>query len=297
MAVCLQKNYCAEKNAQAVISLSLIIPCCNALSFLKPLVECLCIQTFRDFEWIVVNNASTDGTEEWLRECNIKPKPWVINYSENFGYAVAVNKGIEQALSERIVVLNADLTFDADFLENIVYAFEKKPQMEMASFKVLRREEEKIESSGVNLTSFLRARNEIDPEKILGPQGAAFAFRKSVLPKIQIPYGLLYDERYFFLWEDVELALRLKRRAVQTVFLDKVQCRHWGNASRSRYFYKQYLSLRNRFYLIRTYYPRYFLRYFHVVILYDIPRFIFFMVFNPYRIKILKDLRISGDSF
>lgn len=278
-------------------SISIIIPCCNALAFLKSLVQSLSLQTFRDFEWIVVNNASTDGTEEWLRESSLKPKPWIINNSENIGYAAAVNKAIPQALSEKILVLNADLTFEADFLANIVNAFEKHPQMEVASIKVLNRDGKKIESAGVRLTSFLRARNETDPSKIIGPQGAAFAFRKSLIKRIQTPHGLLYDERYFFLWEDVELALRLKRGNLQTFFLENAQCRHWGNASHSRYFYKQYLSFRNRVFLIQTYYPRYFFRYFHVVLLYDIPRFIFFILFNRYRIKIIKDLRMLFNSF
>lgn len=280
-----------------MIPVSLIIPCCNALRFLKPLAECLRAQTFRKFEWIVVNNGSTDGTEAWLRRCDMKPKPWIINYSENFGYAVAVNRAIGQALSENIVVLNADLTFEADFLENIVSAFKNNPQLEVASLKVLNREGDKIESAGVSLTPFLRAKNETVPEKILGPQGAAFAFRKTLIKKVQIPHGLLYDERYFFLWEDIELALRLKSRNIQTCFLEKVQCRHWGNASCSGYFYKQYLSLRNRFFLIRTYYPRYYIHYFHVLFLYDIPRLVFFMLFNPNRLKIFRDFRMLFNSF
>ena len=286
-----------QETGKIMISITLIIPCCNALSFLEKFASCLDRQTRRDFEWIVVNNASTDGTEKWLHEFERNPRPWVISNTENLGYAVAVNQGIRQALSERIVVLNADLTFEEDFLENILSAFENNPSMEIASLKVLTRDGKRTESSGVRLTSFLRAKNETNPLKILGPQGAAFVFRKSLVKKIQIPHGLLYDERYFFLWEDVELALRLKRRNIRSFFLEKVQCRHWGNSSRSGYFYKQYLSFRNRFFLIRTYYPRYFFRYFHVVLFYDIPRFIFFMLFNPNRMKILRDLRMLFNSF
>lgn len=258
-------------------AISLIIPCRNCLCFLKECLASLENQTFRNFEIVVVDN----GSDEKIVNEKIK----VIREDKNTGYAAGVNKGIINSKGNLIVVLNSDLTFDKNFLNEIYEQFNSR-KIQVAALHVKDRNGIRTESQGLYLTQFLRSKNSKTANNILGPAGAAFAFDRTILEKIKTKHGLLYDERFFFLWEDVELALRLKKNNIETTVLKNAICYHHGNSTKSSYFYKQYLSMRNRFYIIRDYYPDYWIRYWHVALFYDMPRFLFFLLFNPFRSKL-----------
>ena len=270
--------------------LSLIIPCRNGLGFLKDCLASLELQAFKKFEVVIIDNGSEDGLGEWLKGARFPYPLRVLSEKINLGYAAAVNKGISRSSAKTLVVLNSDLTFEPFFLEEIYRAF-LDPEILITALHVKDRNGNSTESKGLYLTRFLRAKNLKSQGRILGPAGSAFAFSRSLLQKVSIQEGLLYDERYFFLWEDMELALRLTRLGIKTDILEKAVCYHHGNSTKSGYWYKQYLSLRNRFFLIRDYYPAYPRRYWPVVLLYDLPRFLFFFLLNPYRNRFLKDLK------
>ncbi|MBN2144690.1 MAG: glycosyltransferase [Candidatus Aureabacteria bacterium] len=276
--------------------LSLIIPCHNALPYLSTCVESLKKQGFQNWELIVIDNGSTDGLKEWIRNQSFS-FPFLFSRNEiNPGYAAGVNQGAANCRGEIIVVLNSDLTFESVFLENIVLGF-RNTGLEMAALHVKNKEGTKTESLGVYLTSFLRGKNSTTGSDILGPSGTAFALKKNLLKKISTPNGLLYDERYFFLWEDIELSCRLSKLGIATGVIENAVCFHHGNSSRSGYFYKQYLSLRNRFYLIRTYYPAYRRTHWMAMVFYDLPRLLFFLLFNPYRLRWIKEELLNKKLF
>ena len=69
---------------------TIIIPNYNGLSFMEPCFEALEKQTTKDFKILVVDNGSTDGSVEWLKEREIPS----IFLPENTGFSGAVNVGI-----------------------------------------------------------------------------------------------------------------------------------------------------------------------------------------------------------
>lgn len=268
--------------------ISLVIPCRDNLPFLKKCLDSLEKQLFRSFEVVVVDNGSSDGLEREI----LSPRSFpvlILHEKENRGFAGAVNRGIRSCRAKIVVVLNADLTFDPDFLRVIRGHFRRKEAC-FAACRVMSADGRRIESLGIRLTPMLRARNARNAAEALGPAGAAFAFRMPLPESLSLEGERLLDERYFFLWEDVELAVRLSRAGIPCHFLDRAVCFHHGNATRSGYFYRQYLSFRNRFYLIKTYFPGYWKRRLPAVLFYDLPRSLFVALCNPYRFKLARDV-------
>lgn len=273
--------------------LSIIIPCLHCYHHLASCFNDLAKQSLKDFEVIVINN---EADKDIIELCRMNQQFFAINTLNeltNSGYAKAVNSGILLAHSSLIVVLNADISFQSDFLLKLNKAtVEDKKSVFILHIK--KQNGYLTESKGVYLDSFLRGHNALKKGQAIGPQGAAFAFNKSILGKISNNWGTLFDERYFFLWEDIELSLRLQKHRIKISLLDNVICNHYGNSTNSNYHYKQYLSMRNRFLLIKDYFPRYLLRYFLIVLIYDIPRLICFLVFNPYRAELFNFFNKKG---
>ena len=82
-----------------MIETSVIIPTFNRLSFLKEAVESVLSQTYQDFELILVDDGSTDGTKEFAARRSDQLK---YIYQENFGPSAARNRGIKESEGEYI---------------------------------------------------------------------------------------------------------------------------------------------------------------------------------------------------
>ena len=96
--------------------ITVITPTYNRAHLLPRLYDSLCRQTFTDFEWIVVDDGSTDDTQEVLAklsaDCNHKPqtsnlKPQTFK-KENGGKHTAVNMGVKHAKGELVLILDSD---------------------------------------------------------------------------------------------------------------------------------------------------------------------------------------------
>lgn len=272
--------------------ISIVLACINSHDFFIKIIKLFNDQTFKNFELIVADNASDIPLNNSLKNLKYEFNINIIRFDKNIGFAAGINQCVSKAQSDIIIVLNVDISFSLDFLEkiynNLNYTYKN---ILLASFHIKNFFTKETESYGVYLTSFLRAKNSTKKEHyIIGPHGAGFVFRKKLLEHIKTSNGSLFDERYFFLWEDIELGLRCLSKDINTLIMDDIVCYHCGNASKSNYYYKQYLSMRNRKMLINTYFKNYFLKYLHAFIFYDIPRFIFFLIFNPFRLKYIREV-------
>ncbi len=99
------------------IPISVIIPVYNVYEWLDECMESLCSQTFHDFEMILINDGSTDGSgakcEEWVLK---DPRIRYIS-KENEGLALTRNLGIKEAKGKYIVFIDSDDWVDPRFLE------------------------------------------------------------------------------------------------------------------------------------------------------------------------------------
>lgn len=96
---------------------SIVIIAHNRLDVTKPCIESL-IQTTQDYEFILVDNGSTDGTSEWVK--NAIPHAKVIKNSKNLGVPIARNQGIRQTTTNYIILMDNDVTVQPGWLDDIM---------------------------------------------------------------------------------------------------------------------------------------------------------------------------------
>ncbi|MFQ5768343.1 MAG: glycosyltransferase family 2 protein, partial [Acidobacteriota bacterium] len=109
---------------------SVVIPAYNRAALLPQAIQSVLAQTFTDFEIIVVDDGSTDGTEACL-----KPFGGRIRYlrQENVGPASARNRGIRASRSPLVGFLDSDDAWESRTLESVVDVFQQHPNVGLVS--------------------------------------------------------------------------------------------------------------------------------------------------------------------
>src|SRR5690349_10545681 len=98
------------------MSISAVLPVWNGRELLGRLLDTLDAQTIPVDEVIAVDNGSSDGAPELARQRGAR----VIAMGRNAGFAAAVNRGIKEARSDSIAVVNTDVELSPDYLEKLV---------------------------------------------------------------------------------------------------------------------------------------------------------------------------------
>jgi GT2 family glycosyltransferase len=120
--------------ATSVSRVAVVIPTWNGRSLLEAALRSLYAQSYSDYEVIVVDNGSSDGTVEHLRER--WPAVHVVALADNVGFAAAVNLGIARAHGEYVALLNNDMELDPEWLAELVAALDAEPGAGSAASKL-----------------------------------------------------------------------------------------------------------------------------------------------------------------
>lgn len=110
--------------------ISILTPTYNRGKLLLPLYDSLKNLTFKDFEWLIVDDGSEDDTEQyalsWIAH-NIENAEFPIRYikKSNGGKHTAINRGVREANGELILILDSDDTLPADSLATIAQYYEQ----------------------------------------------------------------------------------------------------------------------------------------------------------------------------
>lgn len=178
-------------------------------------------QTYRDFELIYTDNASTDGSVDYVKK-NF-PQVKVVANQKNFGYAGGHNLFFSQAKSDYVMVLNPDVVLDRNFLQAVIPAFDNR-KVAAVTGKMLRPGSKILDGTGIMVSRSRRARergqNEEDRGRydgkpdVFGVSGTAAIYRREALEKVKTPRaggGFEYfDEDFFAYFEDFDLSWRLR---------------------------------------------------------------------------------------
>lgn len=108
------------------MKISVIVPSYNEKSVLEECIESLGEQTYPDFEIIVVDDGSTDGTLGILENLAKTLPSFKYVHQPHRGAGSARNLGAKQAKGEILVFVDADMTFDKSFLESLVHPIVSK---------------------------------------------------------------------------------------------------------------------------------------------------------------------------
>ncbi len=110
-------------------TVSLIIPTYNRRRWIGECLDAIQRQTYRNFEAIVVDDRSTDGTVEWLRSQPQYGFARIHVQERNGGASIARNTGAQMATGELIAFIDSDDILEADHLESAVRAFAQHPNL------------------------------------------------------------------------------------------------------------------------------------------------------------------------
>lgn len=94
------------------MKLSIVIPCYNEVLTIRKIVDAIIIAPVKQKEIIIVDDASTDGTTELLRNDISKSVKMIIYHEKNQGKGAAIRDGIKEATGDIIIIQDADLEYD-----------------------------------------------------------------------------------------------------------------------------------------------------------------------------------------
>src|SRR3990167_1178346 len=240
---------------------SVIIPNWNGKQLLKKCLPSLQKQTFKDFEVIVVDNGSLDKSVDYVTK--FLPEFKVIKLDKNYGFAKAVNSGIQNSKSKYLFLLNNDTAVEENGLSCLVAAANQHKDAGFIAARVrnfYRRD--RIDSAGDIIDVAGHAYNlgmgEKDVPKF-SKAGYVFMvtaggglFKREVFNKVG-----LFDEDFNTYMEDVDLCLRAQLQGFKGWYQPKAIIYHMHKATSLRIRpMMEYWQFRNMTQMIIKDFPR-----------------------------------------
>lgn len=195
---------------------SIVIANWNAGSVFKDCLKTLEKVDYPNWELILVDNGSTDGSELYPKEFKLKAKRFVlVKNKSNLGFAVANNQGWKKAKGDYVLLLNNDTKVPPDFLSKMVGKMEEDKGIGAMQIKVrLMDKPTHLDNAGSFLTKtgFLehwgfmeKDRKEFDKERIIfAAKGACLLTRAEVVKKVG-----LFDDDFVSYFEDSDFCFRV----------------------------------------------------------------------------------------
>ncbi|WP_273184642.1 glycosyltransferase family 2 protein [Hyphomonas adhaerens] len=233
------------------VEFSVIIVNFNGGDYLQKAIDSLAGQTNRQFEVIVLDNNSADGSMDGLDTSGL-PHVQILRESENHGFAKGNNLAAEKARGRWLVLLNPDAAATPDWLSKLGDAARQYPdcrvfactQLDMHSEGILDGTGDAYLVFGFPWRgSFGKPRPALPPTGLcFSPCGAAAMYDRDVFLK----HGG-FDERFFCYCEDVDLGFRFQREGLACIFVHDAVVEHAGSAiSGSISGFAAYHGTRNR---------------------------------------------------
>lgn len=220
---------------------SIIIPTFNRLDVLPEVLDALEGQkNAPDFEVIVIDDGSTDGTREWLRQRRWKV-PHTVESRSNGGPAAARNRGVEIATGDRVAFLGDDTVPSAGWLAAHGRAHRRRDGGAMLAV---------LGYTGwhsrMRLTPFLRYINDYGLQfgYALIDNAEDVPFNFFYTSNITLPRQALLEEPFdlafpYAAWEDIELSYRLKKKGLRMVYEPEAVVAHDHPTSLDRFCQRQ----------------------------------------------------------
>jgi GT2 family glycosyltransferase len=240
---------------------SIIIVNWNGKAHLPDCLESLNAQTFKDFETIMVDNGSSDGSLEFVDN----HYPWVktVALPANRGFAGGNNAGYPHASGDYIIALNNDTETEPTWLEELVKVTDENPAVGMVASRICSYDDhDVIDSLGVKVCSDGMSRGAFrlqrfsdlalgKTEEILLPSACAALYRRRMIETVGF-----FDEDFFAYCEDTDLGMRGRLAGWRAVLArDAVVYHKYSQTVGAFSPFKLYLVERNHYWVAFKTYP------------------------------------------
>lgn len=217
---------------------SVIILNYNGKKFLNSCLKSVLKNNYPNFEVILVDNGSKDGSAELAGtlfggDSRLK----IITLGRNMGFAAGNNIGIEHSRGDYIMFLNNDTIVEQQFLAELVKVLEEQSDVGVVQSKLLRMDAPSLLDSAGALVDYYgltynRGEGEEDLgqydrlEEIFGAKGAAMMIKSNVLREVG-----LFDSSFFLVYEDIDLCWRIRLRGYKVLYAPKSIVYHFSEAT------------------------------------------------------------------
>lgn len=234
---------------------TVIIPNYNGKGYICQCLDSLKKQDFTDFEIIVVDNCSEDGSADLVagKYENVK----LIRLSQNFGFSRAANEGLKASAAPYALLLNSDTKADSGFVGALYRAVTADRNIFSVSSKMLQtKRPDRIDGAGDLYCAlgwaFARGKGKKSsrysrPADVFAACAGAAIYRRSILDETG-----WFDEFHFAYLEDIDIGYRARIMGYRNVYAPDAVVWHVGSGvTGSRYNdFKIRLSARNNMYVI-----------------------------------------------
>jgi GT2 family glycosyltransferase len=230
---------------------SVVIPVWNGLRHLDSGLAALLCQDYPEFEVIAVDNASGDGSADFIAQQY--PSVRLFKNSHNLGFSGGCNVGLRAAGGDILVLLNQDVVVRPDWLSALMQSFTDRT-VGAAGSKLLQPDRRTLSHAGAYLEWPLALGKHVGADEVDAGQyeipadmeyvtGASLAVRREVLDKV----GLLDELLFPAFYEDVDLCWRVRKAGWRVRYVPQSVAVH-DEASSTRHHWpsRHYYHYRNR---------------------------------------------------
>jgi GT2 family glycosyltransferase len=233
----------------------------NGREMLEVALASLAAQAFRDFRTVVVDDASSDDTREWLAEH--WPDVQLIAHPRNKGATVTLNDGLRAASSEFVMLLNNDMELDPECLGELVRELDAHPDAAAAAPKLLAFYDREILDGAGDVYEWTgearrRGQGERDvgqydeAQSVFGACGGAAVYRRAAIERVG-----LFDEDFFANQDDVDWSFRAQLLGFSARYVPSAVAYHIGSATlgKGQSEFAMYQNWRNQIWVVFKNYP------------------------------------------
>lgn len=235
---------------------SVIIINWNGVGHLKKCLPSLIKQNYKNFELILVDNASKDDSVVFVKK--IFPAAKIIINPKNLGFSEANNVGYRVAKGDYVLFLNNDTEVTTNFLTELITNIRDDKSIGGAQSKILFMEKRTtLDSVGAFLTysGFLYHYGAIKKDSrkyghkifLYSAKGACMIFKRSVLKRIEVE-GNIFDPKYFAYFEETDLCHRVWLAGYKIMYIPSSVIYHkvGGTSTKMVNSFIQFHSFKNR---------------------------------------------------
>ncbi len=216
-------------------TLTVAVPTYNGRRLLEQMLPSLAAQRFRDFEVVVVDDGSSDGTAAWLR--SMWPEVEVVEFGQNRGVTAALNECARAGRAPLVGLFNNDVELAPDCLGELVSSLAAHPEAASAAAKLLDFHNRGVIDGAGDVftwaaTGGRRGHGERDvgqydePRAIFGACGGAAVYRRTAFERVG---G--FDDDFYTFYEDVDWNLRAQLAGLSCRYVPSATVYHMGSAT------------------------------------------------------------------